>query len=416
MGGLGRPCDPAGCWEARRSERMEMATSSLPKRLIETGVSGTAPGSSRLMSLDLFRGATIAAMILVNDAGDWSHTYWPLKHADWNGWTPTDLVFPSFLFIVGVAMAFSFRSRLQRGESRGKLLGHVLWRGVALFALGVFLNGFPNHYDPAHLRIYGVLQRIAICYVLTSVLELWTDWRTQTAIGVVCLATYWALMRHVAVPGYGIPGQDLPLLDSDRNLVAWLDRKLLMGHLYEGSRDPEGLLSTIPALATCIAGLLTGKWLRSARSAGAKALGMALAGVVGIAIGRTWHLWFPINKKLWTSSYVLLAAGIALLCLALCYWMVDVRNYRRGWTKPFLVLGKNAIAAYVLSEALAAVFYTIRITGGRHPATLQEYLYGHFFAPLGSPANASLMYALAYVLVCWLAMAVLYRKGIFLKI
>jgi predicted acyltransferase len=375
-----------------------------------------AQSATRLMSLDLFRGVTIALMILVNDPGDGPISYWPLKHAAWNGWTPTDMVFPSFLFIVGVAMAFSFTSRLQRGESRGRLLPHVLWRGFALFALGVFLNGFPTHYDPAHLRIYGVLQRIAICYVLTSILELWTDWRTQIAVAVACLAAYWVVMRHVAVPGFGIPGQDIPLLDPDRNLVAWLDRKLLMGHLYEGTRDPEGLLSTIPAVATCLAGLLTGKWLRTAKSASAKARGMAAAGVVAIALGQTWHLWFPVNKKLWTSSYVLLTAGIALVCLALCYWGVDARQHRGGWVKPIQVFGKNAIAAYFLSEALAAVLYTVTLLADGHRVTLQEYLYSHLFAPLASPLNASLLYAISYVAVCWLAMAVLYRRGVFLKI
>ena len=376
----------------------------------------TAPVSSRLMSLDLFRGLTIALMILVNDPGDGPFAYWPLKHAAWNGWTPTDLVFPSFVFIVGVAMAFSFTSRLQRGDSRGKLFAHVLWRGLVLFALGLFINGFPTRFDPAHLRIYGVLQRIAICYVVTSVLELWTEWRTQLAIAVACLAGYWVLLRHVAVPGYGIPGRDVPLLDPDRNLVAWLDRKLLMGHLYERVRDPEGLLSTIPAVGGCILGLLTGKWLRSPRSAPSKAFGMVIAGVVFIALGRTWHLWFPMNKKLWTSPFVLFTAGIALLCLAGCYWLADIKQFRRGWTTPILVFGKNAIAAYVFSEVLASLSYAIKIGAGPQSTTLQDYVYTHLFAPWARPANASLAYSLAYVLLCWLVMAVLYRRGIFLKI
>ncbi len=330
--------------------------------LAGTKVDRPVESAGRLMSLDLFRGITIAAMILVNDPGDGPSSYWPLKHAAWNGWTPTDLVFPFFLFIVGVAMAFSFTSRIQRGESRGRLLGHVLWRGLALFALGVFLNGFPTHYDPAHLRIYGVLQRIAICYVLVAVLELWTDWRVQLTVAVACLATYWALMRHVSVPGYGIPGQDIPLLDPDRNLVAWLDRKLLMGHLYERVRDPEGLVSNIPALSTCLAGLLTGKWLRSSKAAGMKT------------------------------------------------------QHRGAWTKPILVFGKNAIAAYFLSEAVAAALYTLKIHVDGQGVTLQEYFYSHFLAPIASPSNASLLYALSYVAICWLVMAVLYRKGIFLKI
>jgi predicted acyltransferase len=369
------------------------------------------------MSLDLFRGVTIAAMILVNDAGDGPSSYWPLKHAAWNGWTPTDLVFPFFVFIVGVAMAFSLPSRLERGESRGHLLLHVLGRGLALFAMGVFLNGFPKNYDPSHLRIYGVLQRIAICYVLAAVLELWSDWRVQCGVAVAGVATYWVLMRHVPVPGYGVPGQDIPLLDPDRNLVAWLDRKVLMGHLYERTRDPEGLLSTLPALATCLAGVLTGKWLRSSHSRLTKALGMAAGGIVAISLGRIWHLWFPINKKLWTSSYVLFTAGLALLVLTLFYWIVDVRQHRGAWTKPILVFGKNAIAAYFLSEALAAALWSFTVRIGSHrPATLEDYLYTHLFAPWATPPNASLFYALAYVALCWLAMAALYRRGIILKI
>ena len=385
-------------------------------RSIAGAAEKTSPVPARLMSLDLFRGLTIALMILVNDPGDGPSAYWPLKHAAWNGWTPTDLVFPSFVFIVGVAMAFSFSSRLARGEPRGKLLAHVLWRGLVLFALGLFINGFPTRFDPAHLRIYGVLQRIAICYVVTSVLELWTEWRTQLAIAVACLAGYWVLMRHVAVPGYGIPGQDIPLLDPDRNIVAWLDRKLLMGHLYEGVRDPEGLLSTIPAVGGCLLGLLTGKWLRSARSPGVKAAGVAVAGIIAIALGRTWHLWFPINKKLWTSSFVLFTAGVALVCLALCYWLADMKQWRRGWTKPILVFGKNAIAAYVFSEALASTLYAVRVGAGAHSTPLQDYLYMHLFEPYASAANASLAYSPVYVFLCWLVMAVLYRRGVFLKI
>jgi predicted acyltransferase len=367
----------------------------------------------RLLSLDLFRGATIALMILVNDPGDHSVSYWPLEHANWNGWTPTDLVFPFFVFIVGVAMAFSFTSRLQRGESRMHLLQHVLWRGVMLFALGVFLNGFPNHYSLDHWRIYGVLQRIAICYVLVSVLELWTGWRAQLAVAVACIAGYWVLMRYVPVPEFGVPTHDIPLLDPDRNIAAWLDRKLLMGHLYEGTRDPEGVLSTIPALATCLAGLLTGKWLRTGRSQGAKAMGLAVAGVVAIALGRTWDLWFPINKKLWTSSYVIFTAGVALICLAACYWIVDAKRHRGWWTKLILVFGTNAIAAYFFSEVVAKLIGSIRLAGGM---TIQESLYRSLFAPLASPANASLLYALLYVVFCWAAMALLYRKRLFLKI
>lgn len=367
----------------------------------------------RLMSLDLFRGATIAGMILVNNGGDEPNSYWPLKHAQWNGWTPTDLVFPFFLFIVGVAMAFSFSSRLKRGESRQRLLGHVLWRGLVLFALGMFLNGFPNEYHLASWRVYGVLQRIAICYVITATLALWADWRGWIATAVGCLVGYWILMRFVPVPGFGVPTRDIPLLDPDRNIVAWLDRQLLPGHLYEGTRDPEGLLSTIPALATSLLGLLTGQWLRSGRSAKSKAMGMALFGLTGVLAGKICNLWFPINKKLWTSSYVIFTAGLALLCLALCYWIADIEQWRGLWTKPLLVFGMNAIAAFAFSEATSSWLDQVQATAGMN---WQEFIYHRMFAPLASPANASLLYGLAYVLICWLAMWVLYRKGIFLKV
>src|SRR5450432_2224546 len=188
-----------------------------------------AKASSRLVSLDLLRGATIAAMILVNNPGDGRNVYWPLEHAEWNGWTPTDLVFPFFLFMVGVSMVFSFSSRIRRGESRRALLMHVLRRGFVLFAIGVLLNGLFDNFHLGTWRIYGVLQRIAICYVISGFLALWTNWKGQVAAIVACLAGYWILMRYISVPGFGIPTRDIPILDPDRNMVAWLDRKLLMG-------------------------------------------------------------------------------------------------------------------------------------------------------------------------------------------
>jgi predicted acyltransferase len=373
----------------------------------EPQVRPAVSSATRLMSLDWFRGATIAAMILVNDAGNESAAYWPLQHAKWNGWTPTDLVFPFFLFMVGVALAYSFRSRLARGESRHDLLMHVLWRGFLLLALGVFLNGFPDRYHLHSLRFYGVLQRIAICYVMTAILELWTGWRAQVAVICGCLIGYWILMRYVSVPGFGVPTHDMPILDPDRNIVAWLDRRLLMGHLYEGTRDPEGVLSTIPSLATCLLGLQTGKWLRSARSASSKVAGMAISGLLLFLAGEFFSTWFPVNKKLWTSSFVLLTAGLALMILALCYWVMDLKQWRGGWTRPFLVFGMNAIAAYVCAALLA---HLLIFTGWG------EALYLQLIAPHFNPANASLAFALIFVFLCWMAMWVLYRKKIFLKI
>jgi len=370
------------------------------------------PPSSRLVSLDVFRGATIAAMILVNNPGDERTTYWPLRHAQWNGWTPTDLIFPFFLFIVGVAMAYSLRTRLRRNPSRRNLLGHVLGRGLILFAIGVFLNGFPNQFHLGSWRIYGVLQRIAVCYMISAMLGMWTTRRVWIATILGCLAGYWILMRYVPVPGFGFPTVDIPLLDPDRNLAAWLDRKLLAGHLYDGTRDPEGVLSTIPAVATSLLGLLTGDWLQSVRSSKTKAKGMALGGIVGLALGQLVGLDFPINKNLWTSSFVIFTAGMALVCLSLCYGVVDVGQRRGHATKFFQVFGMNPIAAYVFAEAIA--HWIDRMPLG--DMTWQESLYQTLFAPLASPYNASLLYAISYVLMCWVAMWLLYRKNIFLKI
>jgi predicted acyltransferase len=373
--------------------------------------------SERLVSLDVFRGATIAFMIIVNTQDD-EVAYWPLKHARWNGWTPTDLVFPFFLFIVGVALAFSFAGRLRRGESRATLMAHVIRRGMILFAIGLMLNGFGARFHLDSWRVYGVLQRIAICYVITALLVLWSRRSGQlAAVAATCLVTYWLLMRYVPVPGFGVPTRDIPLLDADRNLAAWLDRKLLMGHLYEGTRDPEGVLSTIPALATSLLGVLTGQWLRSQRSIITKAAGMFAAGAVGFCAGEFFKLWFPINKKLWTSSYVLLTAGLAMMSLALLYWLVDGKQWRGPWTKPFVVLGMNAIAAYVFAELLAIVLIGVNVHLA-NGATLSwaEFMNQQFFTPLASPANASLLFSIVFLLVCLGAMWILYRKKIFLKI
>ena len=393
-----------------------MPTSQLNAIVQDKTFSTSQKLPGRLMSLDVFRGATIAAMILVNDPGDGPSSYWPLKHSEWNGWTPTDLVFPFFLFMVGVAMAFSLPTRLQRGKSRQKLLLHVLWRGVLLFAIGMFLNGFPNHYQLGSWRVYGVLQRIAICYVMAAILELWFSWRQQVAVIAVCLVGYWVLMRYIPVPGLGVPTHDFPILDPDRNLAAWLDRKVLAGHLYEGTRDPEGILSTIPAVATALLGLLTGKWLRSRQSETLKLRGLLASGVVSVAIGMLMNVWFPINKKLWTSSFVVFTAGLALIGLAICYQVLDVKRWRGRWTVPFLVFGMNSIAAYVFSEVVAHLLdrLTVQSATGRIP--WQDAIYERFFLPLASPPNASLLYALVYVFLCWIVMYVLYRKRVFLKI
>jgi predicted acyltransferase len=376
----------------------------------------------RLTSLDLFRGVTIAAMILVNNPGN-DHPYWPLEHAEWNGWTPTDLVFPFFLFIVGVSLVFSFESRLRRGDSKRVLLLHAFRRGVTIFAIGLAMNYIPHLLSPSNfhgVRIPGVLQRIGICYLFASILFLYVRPRGRLAVVAALLIGYWILMRFVPVPGYGLPGRDVPFLHPDGNLDSYLDRKFLRV-LWEKTRDPEGFLSTLPAIATPLLGIFTGEWLRSQASQQRKVLGMLLFGVLGLVVGRTWAIWFPINKKLWTSSFVIFTAGASLVCLALCYWAADIKRWRAVGpngilSKPFLIFGRNAITAYIVAWVFAVLpyFVTFQVDGEKQHAS--EYIFERFFAPLGSPSFASLLFSLAFVLLCLIPIWLLDRKKIFLKI
>src|SRR5271155_3216428 len=288
-----------------------------------------------MLSVDVLRGLTIGFMILVNNNGDEPHAYWPLKHAAWNGFTPTDLVFPTFLFLVGISTVFSSASRIAQGATRQSLFLHVVRRSVILFLLGLVVNSFP-FFNLHTMRFYGVLPRIAICYFVVATLYLLSPgWRDKVVLLVAALISYCLLMRFVPVPGYGVPGRDVPFLDRDGNLTAWIDRQIFSApHLYERTRDPEGLLSTIPALGTALIGMLTGLWLRTSHSLAEKARGIAIAGISGVLLGGLWNFWFPLNKKLWTSSYVLFAAGFSLLLLALSIWIVDLRGAREGGVDP----------------------------------------------------------------------------------
>ena len=395
-----------------------MSTASIPAP--NPNQSGTYTRPARLLSLDLLRGLTIAFMILVNNNGDGARAYWALKHADWNGFTPTDLVFPTFLFLVGISTVLSTASRLAQGATRRSLFLHTLRRTIILFLLGLLVNSFPQFHLNT-LRVYGVLPRIAICYFVVATLYLISPgWRDKAVLAVAALGGYWILMRFAPVPGYGMPGHDVPLLDRDGNLAAWLDRQIFSaGHLYERTRDPEGLLSTIPALATALIGLLTGCWLQTNRTLMQKARGIAIAGTTCVLAGGLWNVWFPINKKLWTSSYVLFAAGLSLLLLALSIWLVDARKTSQKrtaqsrWFTPLLVFGTNAITAYVFSELLAATIASISI---RPDLNLQQWIYRSILSAVPDSAFASLLYSLGFVAVCWLPVDLLYRRRIFIKI
>jgi len=412
-----------------------MSTSAGEKRVASTR---TDSASSRLLSLDVFRGATIAAMILVNNPGN-DFPYAPLEHAKWNGWTPTDLIFPFFLFIVGMSLSLSFRSRMRRGESRRTLLVHSLRRSAVIFFIGLFLSGFP-YFHLSTWRVAGVLQRIALAYLAAAVITLTTKTRGIAIWIAGLLVGYWIAMRFVPVPGLGMPGTDIPLLAPDANLSWYLDNRFLPGKMYEVTRDPEGILSTFPSIATALLGVLTGEWLSPAsqvsaqrtganpstssgqalghpsRDAKRKALGMLAFGAVCVLAGQLWGLWFPINKKLWTSSFVLFTAGCALICLAVCYWVNDVKLHRGLWTKPFVIFGTNAIAAYAFADLLSSVLFNLRVHVGRRAVSLQEYIYRHAFGQITPLALGSLLYSLAFVFVCFLPIWWMYRKRIFLKV
>ncbi len=371
----------------------------------------------RLFSLDFFRGATIAAMILVNNPGN-DYAYAPLKHAESNGWTPTDLIFPFFLFIVGVSLTLSFRSRLERGESKQKLLLHTVRRSAIIFLIGLFLNGFP-YFHLATWRVAGVLQRIAIAYLAASVITLYTKTRGIAIWITGLLLGYWVSMRFIPVPGFGIPGTDMPLLDPNANLSWYLDKRFLPGAMYEGTRDPEGILSTFPAIATALLGVITGEWLGRSRTKNdprRTTVGMLTAGAALILAGQLWSVWFPINKKLWTSSFVLFTAGCALICLAICYWITDVKLHRGWWTKPFVVFGTNAIAAYALAELASSLLFNLRLHHGRREITLADYFFHRLFASISPRELGSLAYAVVFVCLCWLPIYWMYRKHIFLKV
>ncbi len=367
--------------------------------------------SGRLVSLDAFRGLTIAGMILVNNPGSWSRVYPPLRHAPWNGWTPTDLIFPSFLFIVGVAIPLALGKRLERGDSESSVVAKIVRRSLIIIALGLLLHAFPFNKPLDHLRIPGVLQRIALCYLAAALIAVKTGVRTQVAIIAVLLLGYWAAMTRIPVPGVGAGDLSRP-----NNLAAWIDRGLMWGHLYKSDYDPEGLFSTLPAIATTMLGVLTGRWLTTPRPIGERVAGLFAAGAVAYFAGSVWGAYFPINKALWTSSYVLVMAGLSLQVLGLCAWLIEVLGYRR-WAAPFVVFGSNPIAAFVLSGLLARVLTMIMVAGpDGKTTTLRGLLYQQGFTSWADPTLASFLWGFSYVIFWLLIMTVLYKLKIFIRV
>jgi predicted acyltransferase len=472
--------------------------------------------NDRLISLDVFRGMTIAAMVLVNNPGTWSAIYGPLKHAEWHGITPTDYVFPFFLFIVGVAIPVALTKRIRNGVTRHVYL-KIVQRAAIIFALGLLMSMIPFFqfndttgipyaikivlvlsfsaalllylmerkttaavigglsaltvlvfyfaggdivwYNFAAMRIPGVLQRIAVCYLIASLIFLHTSWKQQTAIGIALLVLYWLLMTLVPVPGCEVATID----DKACNLAAYLDRTILTeSHMWRSARvfDPEGILSTVPAIVTTLSGVLAGTWLIGGKDEGGrmkdeggrlkdegggmkdeieassdpalsrrpssfiphpssfqKAAGMFFFGTLLLAIGWSWSLLFPLNKSLWTSSYVVYTSGLALLTLASCYWLIDIKGYKR-WAWPFVVFGVNALVLFVFSGIMARLLGMVRVSGPEagKDITLQQWIFSSAFLSWASPVNASLAYAVCFILFWLFLMWLLYRRSIFIKV
>lgn len=427
--------------------------------------------NERLISLDVFRGLTIAGMVMVNNPGTWSAMYGPLKHAEWHGITPTDYIFPFFLFIVGVAIPIALSKRITEGPTRGVYL-KIISRAAMIFALGLCISLIPFFnfnetqipwwpkflilllfvaglfflllrsylvaailigaaitgllisyfagyllvpYSFETMRIFGVLQRIAVCYLIVSLIFLHTDWKQQAIIGVAILLIYWALMTLISVPGCDIT----TINDKACNLAAYIDRLILTeNHIWRGGKvyDPEGILSTLPAIVTTISGVLAGTWLKSKRDPSQTSNGMFFFGVILLILGWFWSLSFPLNKALWTSSYVLYTSGLALLTLAACYWIIDIKGYKK-WTWPFVVFGVNALALFIFSGIMARILGMVRFAGDEgKDITLQNWIFKTFFLSMAEPLNASFAYSIFIILFWLFLMWLLYRKRIYIKV
>jgi predicted acyltransferase len=384
---------------------------SIEKQESPAGEQPQPPKRERLVSLDAFRGATMALMVLVNDPGDGRHTYGPLTHSAWNGWTVTDAVFPSFLWIVGVAITLSIANRVASGHSKPKLLMQIARRAAVLYALGLLIYAYPA-FDLSTQRILGVLQRIAICYLIASAIYLTTSWRGQLAWIVGLLSSYWLMMKLVPVPHYGAGH-----LDVERNFAHYVDALLLGHHNYASTKtwDPEGIVSTLPSIATTLFGILAGHLLRLRKTLAERVTWMFCAGNVLIAVALICDIWLPINKKLWTSSFSMFMAGLDFVIFAIFVWLIDGLGYKRV-VKPLVIMGMNAIAIYMASEILAEVLDAIHWRSGAETVDLRGWMFHHLFAPLASPMNASLLYAVAYTLLMFVLAYGLYRRGWFLKV
>jgi predicted acyltransferase len=367
-----------------------------------------SPSSSpaRLISLDALRGFTIAAMVIVNDPGSWAHVYPPLRHAEWNGITITDLIFPFFLFIVGVSITLAYSKRLDAGVPMPIIYRKIIFRAVNIYLLGLFLWLFPE-FDLSNIRWAGVLQRISVVFLACAILFLNTSWKQQVRIGAVILVLYWIIVAYMPIPGIGWPDLSVP----GKNWANYLDTLLLPGVMWQKTWDPEGIFSTFPAIVSGITGMLIGKLYLTVKDENKKLVWMFFTGFAMFLAGGIWNWFFPINKNLWTSSYVLYTSGVGTMALAACILIVDIRGYKR-WTFLGRVYGANAITAYVLAGMLTIVFYGMKIGG----VSLNEWFMNGLTQGGFEPKFVSLLYAVIYMLIIFIPALVLYKKKIFIKI
>ena len=380
----------------------------------------TVAPRERLVALDVFRGMTVAGMLLVNNPGTWAAIYPPLEHAEWNGWTPTDVIFPFFLFIAGITTHLSLSSRRAQGADDAAIRRQVLRRGALIVLFGLLLSVFPFYQLDRwqHIRIPGVLQRIGVAYTCAALLTMRGTLKQQVLILVALLYGYWFAMTLLPVPGaYGGIGANL-LGAPSRTLAAWVDRALLGGHLWVNSRtwDPEGPLSTIPAIGTSMLGVFAGRWIGSDRPLADRLNGLFAAGAIGMMAGLMWHWSFPINKSLWTSSYVVFTAGMACVSIATISWVIDERHVTWG-TRPLVIYGVNPIVAFVGSGAMARLIYSVWMVDVQgKPTPVQTVVYEHLFHSWLEPRNASLAFAITFVLFWYAVLRALWRRNIIFKV
>ncbi|MGA0555244.1 acyltransferase family protein [Larkinella sp. VNQ87] len=363
------------------------------------------PAPTRLISLDALRGFTIAAMLLVNFPGDGDHVYHPLQHTKWNGLSFTDLIAPFFLFIIGVSIVFAYSKRLESGAPKGDLYRKIVWRSVKIFVVGMVLNLLPT-FDFANIRWTGTLHRIAFVFLICSVIYLNTNWKQQAWIGALTLVVYWLALTQIPTPGVG-----KVMLEPGVNLVAWFDSLYLPGRMWQGTWDPESILSTFPSAVSGVTGMLAGRLMISNRTRLEKVAYLMTIGLFTAVAGYLWNLTFPSNENLWTSSFVLITSGFAALLFGAVYFLVDILG-KTGGIQPGIIFGANAIAVYVLGDLLSIVFYYLKF--GEH--SLNEHGV-NVITSLGFDSRfASMMYALFFVGINFIPAYFLYRKKIFIKL